>query len=202
MSKHLRYAITSGSGDIPSILQTVSCWVESGTIDRLQIREKRLSANALYALTTQVLDITRGGIEVLVNERADIALAAGADGVHLPGNAVSAAMLRRLGVRLIGVSCHEAGELRRAEAEGADFAVLAPVFSPLSKTIASPPLGIDEFRRLANSVNIPVLALGGITPETTAACLEAGAAGVAGITLFSASAPRLSTGTAGRREPR
>ncbi len=139
---------------------------------------------------------------MLVNERADIALAAEADGVHLPGHALSPLILRRLGIGVIGVSCHDAGELARAEREGADFAVLAPVFAPLSKESGTPPLGLARFEQLARAVRIPVLALGGVTPGNTAACLAAGAAGVAGITLFSDAYPHPSTETAGRPEPR
>jgi thiamine-phosphate pyrophosphorylase len=203
MSKDLCYAITNGSGDIGTIVESVRQWAAARTIQRLQIREKRLSARALYDLTVRVVNIARpAGIEVLVNERADVALAAGADGVHLPSRAISPAALRRLGVRMIGVSCHDAGELVKAEAEGADFAVLAPVFAPLSKESVAPPLGLDGFRSLALSVKIPVLALGGITAENIEACLDAGAAGVAGITLFNAFLPRSSTETAAHPEPR
>ncbi len=198
----IRYAITDGTSAVSSILTNISRWAEARAIDRLQIREKRMPSAELYNLALRAIAIARPcGIEVLVNERSDIALAAGADGVHLPSRAISPCMLRRLGIRLIGVSCHDADELERASQEGADFAVLGPVFAPLSKTIDSPPLGLDAFGRLARSAAIPVLALGGITPANTAACIQAGAAGVAGITLFSACEPRPSTETAGHPEP-
>jgi thiamine-phosphate pyrophosphorylase len=199
----MRYAITDGSSNPAAILSAISHWADSRSIDRLQIREKRLTPKTLYELTQAAIAIARpAGIEVLVNERADIALAAGADGVHLPSRAISPATLRKLGIRLIGVSCHNEDELQQAARKGADFAVLAPVFSPLSKTIDSPPLGLEAFRRLVQSTPIPVLALGGVTLENIAACLQAGAAGVAGITFFNASAPRPSTGTAAHPEPR
>ena len=110
--------------------------------------------------------------------------------------------LRRLGIRLIGVSCHDEGEVAQASLEGADFAVLGPVFAPLSKPAHSPILGLEAFGRLARSVRIPVLALGGITTENIAACLASGAAGIAGIALFSACEPHPSTETAVRLEPR
>ncbi len=85
---------------------------------------------------------------------------------------------------LFGVSCHSAEEVRRAEAEGADYVVLGPVFPPLSKTPALPPLGLDEFARAAETVRIPVLALGGISRENMDSCIDRGAAGVAGVSLY------------------
>ena len=79
--------------------------------------------------------------------------------------------------------------MRRAQDEGADFAVLGPVFAPLSKADARQPLGLAAFGSLVRSVRIPVLALGGVTTENTAACIEEGAAGVAGISLFASVSP-------------
>ena len=199
----IRYAITDGTSNTELILLRISRWAETRSIDRLQIREKAMPPAVLYDLTRRAIAIARPcGIEVLVNERADIALAAGADGVHLPGHAISPSTIRRLGIRLIGVSCHDEAELARASHEGADFAVLGPVFTPRSKVSDSPPLGLEAFGRLARSARIPVLALGGITAANAAACIQAGAAGLAGITLFSACEPRPSTETAEHPEPR
>jgi len=75
--------------------------------------------------------------------------------------------------------------VRAAEQEGASYAVFGPIFAPLSKPSDLPPRGLDQLARAASSVQIPVLALGGITHANTAACIAAGAAGIAGITLFS-----------------
>jgi thiamine-phosphate pyrophosphorylase len=85
---------------------------------------------------------------------------------------------------LIGVSCHSVDEVVRAEREGADYVMFGPVFAPLSKSSKLTPRGVTELGRVASAVKIPVLALGGITEKNAAECVEAGAAGVAGISMF------------------
>jgi thiamine-phosphate diphosphorylase len=112
-----------------------------------------------------------------------VAIAAGAAGVHLPSGSPAARFWRRPGF-LIGVSCHTVEDVRQAEADGADYAVFGPVFPPLSKLPVLEPRGIEGLSQAAAAVRIPVLALGGITSENIAACISAGAAGVAGISLF------------------
>lgn len=149
--------------------------------DWIQVREKDLSARDLYALCLDLVEIARpAGIRVLVNERADVARAAGADGVHFPSNALEP---WRVG-GFCGVSCHSEAELMAAQAEGASYAVLGPVFAPGSKDYRGPVMGLEEFARLVRLVRIPVFALGGVTAASAKSCLEAGAAGVAGISLF------------------
>ncbi|HEX5067865.1 MAG TPA: thiamine phosphate synthase [Myxococcota bacterium] len=151
----------------------------------VQVRERALSGAALVALTDGVRAAatrgarTRGGsARVLVNRRLDVALAAAADGVHLGGDAVSPADARALlgDSAWIGVSAHAPEEIDPQS--GASYAHLAPVFAPLSKTSARPPLGLEALRRAAVR-GLPVLAQGGVTPERTRALLDAGAAGVA-----------------------
>lgn len=156
-------------------------------MDWVQIREKDLPPRVLLDLVARVLEVARPrGIKVLVNERVDVALAAGADGVHLPSHSIAPSAIRRLGAKLlIGVSCHDEVELAAAVSEGADFAVLGPVFAPLSKLSDRPPLGVEEFRRVVSRwPGFPVLALGGITQDRILVCAEAGAAGIAGISLW------------------
>src|SRR5205823_4690485 len=107
------------------------------------------------------------GTKILVNDRADVAIACGADGVHLRNSSVLPEILARPGF-LITASCHSISALDRAK--GADFILLAPIFAPLSKTDHRPPLGVEALEHATRISSIPVLALGGITPENEHLC--------------------------------
>jgi len=159
----------------------------SGGVDWLQIREKDLAARELMGLIRSVMVLPNPhSVRILVNSRVDVALAAGAAGVHLPARSIAPSEWRAITPPgfLIGVSCHDFDETVRAEADGADYILFGPVFAPLSKTSDLAARGLDELRRVSGAVKIPVLALGGITWENADACVEAGAAGVAGISMF------------------
>jgi len=123
---------------------------------------------------------------VLVNDRLDVALATKADGVHLGGQSMPAIAVRQMTPRpfVIGVSCHSWGEAIAAESAGADYVLFGPIFATPSKLKYGPPLGLDGLRKVASGIRVPVLALGGITKERVRPCLEAGAAGIAGIRIF------------------
>ncbi|HUG81753.1 MAG TPA: thiamine phosphate synthase [Bryobacterales bacterium] len=171
------------SGDLTDIVESVAV----AGVDWIQIREKDLPDRELYALVRASLARTRGtATRILVNGRTDVALAAGAHGVHLPSDSVSAAAVRAIAPAgfLVGVSCHNVVEADRAATEGADFAVFGPVFDTPSKREYGPPAGLVELERVSQAVRIPVLALGGVSVSNAARCLRAGAAGIAGISIF------------------
>ena len=175
-------------------------WAASG-VDYIQIREKALPSRALESLTWRIMEAVRAekppvATKVLVNGRADIALAVGADGVHLPA---SGALTPREVIALfaacgrtnpvISVACHSIPEIEAARNAGAAIALFAPVFG---KTLSSTEsggalrgLGLRELEKACRAAGpMPVFALGGVTVENATSCFDAGAAGVAAIRLF------------------
>lgn len=187
----LLYYITQSSGRAERrawLLDKILQAAEAG-IDFIQIREKDLHGGELYDLTRAAVEQVRRlpgcRTRILVNDRADIALAAGADGVHLPSSGMPVARLRRVVPArfLIARSCHQVAEVRQAAAEGASFCVLGPVFFTPSKAGMGEPLGLTALDAVRDT-GIPVLALGGIDLGNAGACLQHGAAGIAAIRLF------------------
>ncbi len=151
--------------------------------DLVQLREKDLDARRL---AEEAAALVAAGLKLVVNTRVDVALACGAAGAHLPGGSPPPALWRRITPSgfLLGVSCHTLEEVRRAERDGADYVFFSPVFTPISKAGYGPAAGLERLAEACSSVEIPVWALGGITTENEALCRQAGAAGVAGISLF------------------
>ncbi len=157
-------------------------------VDMIQLREKDLTGSELEKFAQEALRACRrgnSGCKLLMNSRTDIALAAGLDGVHLTGSDVSPAEVRLIARRVsghftIGVSCHSVEEVISANLASADFVVFGPIF----EKEGGAPQGLEALAVACRNSTIPVLALGGITPATVAACVDAGAAGIAGIRLF------------------
>jgi thiamine-phosphate pyrophosphorylase len=168
-------------------------------IDAVQLREKDLDDRALYGLTRLARSILPPAVRLLVNGRLDVALAAGADGIHLPADGVPVAALRARfgGGLLIGRSTHTVAEVERARDGGADYVTFGPVYATPGK---GAPVDSGELARAAAS-GLPVYALGGITLERFGELATAGAAGIAAIRLFqSTSVPHLAALARAARE--
>ncbi|MGA9770908.1 MAG: thiamine phosphate synthase [Blastocatellia bacterium] len=158
-------------------------------VDIVQIRERDLSARDLLLIADSVREPARkAGAHLLVNDRADVAACSGA-GVHLTTRSMSPDIVRGAFDKemLIGASTHNLEEAQAAWRAGADFIVFGPVFETESKKQYGPPVGLDALRMVAGIVKIPVLALGGINQYNFREALDAGASGIAGISLFSQS---------------
>lgn len=129
-------------------------------------------------------------VRIFVNDRLDVALAAAAAGVHLGEKSLPLEVVtgwRRSAGRsdfLIGVSCHSLESARAAARGGANYIFFGPVFATPSKAAFGLPQGIERLREICGSVEIPVLAIGGVNAQNARACFAAGAAGIAAIRLF------------------
>lgn len=159
-------------------------WLEAG-VDTIQIREKGAHTRQLWNRAGRAVAAFGASLNILVNSRADVAVAAGAHGVHLPARGAPPAAIReRFGDRLtIGVSTHSFDEIRRAAAEGADYATFSPIYATPSKAGFGPPQGLEALRQ-ATTLGLPIIALGGIRPEVIGEVLNAGAYGIAAIRAF------------------
>ena len=157
-------------------------------IDVIQVREPNLSDRALAELVRTLVRQTDGSqTTVIVNDRPDVAVSAGAAGVHLRGDGMSAARVRTLvpGDFLVGRSVHSLAEAREAVLEGAvDYLFFGTVFRSGSKSAGHEVQGIEALRTVCQSVGLPVIAIGGITARNVREIAAAGAAGLAGIGLF------------------
>lgn len=189
-ARMLLYLITDRSalGPDPQALDRLVSMVgdaSSAGIDYVQIRERDLPLPVLLDLARRAKRAAGDGVRVLVNDRADVAIAAGLDGVHLTTRSVPARAVRdACGTSfVIGASTHSPAEVRDAEAGGADLVVCGPVFDTPSKRGMGDPLGADRVAAIAEAARIPVLGLGGIT-RTNARIAGAHLAGIAAIRAF------------------
>ena len=175
-----RYYITDRKavGGFRPLLEVIRDQMHLG-VDFIQIREKDITARELFEFTLAVLEVRdkeirkRVPIRILINSRADIALATGADGVHLPSDAPE----QTLPGLIVFRSCHTFDQVRTT---AADFVTFGPVFNSPGK---SEPVGLEALKT-ACQLGKHVYALGGVTWDNAAECMQAGAEGIAGIRLF------------------
>jgi thiamine-phosphate pyrophosphorylase len=154
----------------------------AGGADVIQLRDKCLTCAGLAAAGREIAAITRkAGAVFIVNDRLDVAIACGADGVHLGQDDLRVSTARQLAPPgfIIGVSVGTAEEALEAEREGADYLALSPTFSTASKVNAGPGLGLGRLREIRMAVSIPVIAIGGITRQNARDVIAAGAEGIA-----------------------
>jgi thiamine-phosphate pyrophosphorylase len=149
----------------------------------LQLRDPTATARALETEVRRL--VAAAGVPVVVSARTDIAIAAGAAGVHLPERDLPVAAARRLlgDGRLVGRSVHSEAAAREAEAEHADYLVFGSVYASASHP-DQPAAGLDALRRVVAAVRLPVLAIGGVDARRAEECRSAGAAGFAAIGYF------------------
>jgi thiamine-phosphate pyrophosphorylase len=153
-----------------------------GGADIIQLRDKNRSCKELVTVGREMATITReAGAYLIVNDRLDVAMACGADGVHFGQDDMRVGTARQLAPPgfIIGVSVGTAEEAAEAEREGADYVALSPTFPTASKDNAGPGLGLDRLREIRGAVSIPVIAIGGINRQNVRDVIAAGADGIA-----------------------
>lgn len=151
----------------------------------VQVREKDLEGRDLLALVLEVIEAVRPyGVPVFVNDRADVAMAAGADGVHLPGSGMKPPSLRAVWEGMIGASTHSSEEVAALAPGIVDFATFGPVFDTLSKRAYGPPQGTDALTVATASAAVPVFAIGGISNRTASRLQNTGISGLAAISAI------------------
>lgn len=162
----------------------------SGGADIIQLRDKGRSCTDLVAIGREIAAITRkAGAVFIVNDRLDVAMASGADGVHLGLDDIRVSTARQLAPPgfVIGVSVGTVEEAMEAEREGADYVALSPTFPTASKDNAGPGHGLDRLREIRRAVSLPVVAIGGINRQNVQEVIAAGADGIAVISAVVAS---------------
>ncbi len=165
------------------LVETVSRAVDGG-VDAVVLREKDLGGRELFELGETLQERITGRAELIINDRADVAMALGS-GIHLPGSGLSIKDTRRLlgEEKLIGVSVHSLDEVRQAEKAGADYIFFGPVCETASKKGTGDPQGLDRLKEAAASTSTPLFAIGGIGPARAAECAACGSFGVAFISF-------------------
>lgn len=176
------YLVTDArAGSVEQLVETCELAIDGG-VTAVQLRAKGWTDRELLRAANRLRELTsRTGTLFIVNDRVDIALASNADGVHLGVDDMPVSVTRALltAGQVIGYSPETPEDRIRAERDGADYLGIGPVFGSTTKDDAGPALGLDQFRALVSSCNVPVVGIGGITIDDARSVVEAGAAGVA-----------------------
>lgn len=182
-----RRLVSAADGGIFHLIELVGAAARAG-VTLIQIRERDLEAGPLYALVSRCLAAVAGtSAQIVVNDRLDVALAAGAHGVHLRSDSMPTASARELGGPnlLVGRSVHSADEAAdNPDGDYLDYLIIGTIFPSLSKSPDRVCHGVDELGRAVRRTPVPVLAIGGVTLDRAVDVARAGAAGIAGIGLF------------------
>lgn len=176
------YIITDRSAGRRRSHEEVATAAIAGGATVVQLREKTLSTRQFLEVAVRTHDATRrAGIPLIINDRVDVALAVDADGVHVGPDDMPVSVARRLlgPDRIIGASAGTVAEAVEAERDGADYLGVGSVFATPSKADAGAPIGTRTVQAIVQAVRIPVVGIGGITPDNAAAVINAGAVGVA-----------------------
>jgi thiamine-phosphate pyrophosphorylase len=170
------YAIVGATDTVPRAAQAIE-----GGASVVQVRMKDAPASAILDATRRIVALARGSALVLVNDRADLAMLAGADGVHVGDDDLPTAEARRLcgPSMLVGRTCRSAQDARQAVADGADHVGFGPVFASRTKPLAVEPCGLDGLRAAVAAVGVPVVAISGIGLDNIGQVAAAGAAAAA-----------------------
>ena len=154
----------------------------AGGADTIQFRSKSGSTRELIEIAIQMKTLCRkAGVPLIINDRVDIALAAGADGVHLGQDDFPIPLARKLlgPDAIIGGSAGDMEEAQKCLADGADYIGSGPVYGTVSKSDAGPATGVENIRIIAGQIPLPVIAIGGVTADNVKELIDAGAYGVA-----------------------
>lgn len=175
------YLVTDRKSIPDKDLLTVIKSALEGGLRAVQLREKDMGGRELFALAQRLKSLTSEyGAKLFINDRLDVALGVGADGIHLGAGGFSPADLKKVWKgKLIGVSAHSVAEAIRAEREGAHFITLGPVFHTPSKERYGKPIGLGPVKEAGRKLKIPVFAIGGIKKERIGEVISSGACGVA-----------------------
>lgn len=181
--------VTDGALAGPRGVAEVVARAVAGGVTMVQLREKTASTRAFVAEATALRNLLQPlDIPLIINDRADVALAIGADGVHVGQDDMEVATLRRIlpPSMLIGLSITCDADLDRTDAEAADYLGIGPIFPQATKADGAKPLGLAGFARLRARTGKPVLAIGGIVPGNAASVRQAGADGLAVVSAIMA----------------